>query len=96
MKGQKSKLNRGLDLKVATLALATFSAAAYVTCVAYGVVASNPQHHKLFELLPGVRWLDATSFLIGLADMFVIGAFYGALFVLIYNYFVRKYAKPRR
>ncbi len=87
MKGRK--LNHGLDLKVTSLALGTFSAAAFSTCVAYGVLTANPLHHQLFELLPGVKWLNATSFLVGLADMFAIGVFYGALFAVIYNYFAR-------
>ncbi len=91
MAKRKTSFNHELSLKVTSLALGSFSAVAYVTCVAYGMYKSNPLHHQIFELLPWFKWLDVTNFLIGLVDVFLIGAFYGAVFVLIYNYFVRKY-----
>ncbi len=93
---KKQVFNCQLDMKVTSMAFGVFSSAAYVTCVIYGLVASSSFHHRLFELLPGVKWLDATSFLVGLVDMFLIGAFYSAMFVLIYNCFVKNAAKQKR
>lgn len=88
--------SRELNLKIASLSAGVFSAAAYVTCLVYGLLKANALHHQLFELLPWFKWVSPASFLIGLADMFFIGAFYGALFVLIYNHFARNYGRAKK
>ncbi len=80
-----------LNFKVLSLTLATFFSVVYVLCVVYGFVWPNTLHHQLFEIFPGVKWMDATSFVVGLVENFVLGIIVGVIFVSIYNYFLRKY-----
>ncbi len=83
-----------LDWKVVTLSLGTFMAITYALCVAYGVLISSRGHAVVFEtVFPGFTWLNATSFVIGLIEAFVYGAYAGALYSALYNYFGRRAAR---
>lgn len=79
-----------LSLKVVSLTLAVSFSIAYSLCVLYGFVFPSKMHTALFETLPWVKWIDPASFVIGLGEFFIAGLFYGAIVVLIYNYFVRR------
>lgn len=79
-----------LDVKAVSLTLAISFSIVYILCVLYGIVSPTELHVALFETLPFFKWLDPASFLIGLAESFVAGLFYGTIVVLIYNYFVRR------
>ncbi len=79
-----------LSLKVVTLTLAVSFSIAYSLCVLYGFVFPSKMHTALFETLPWVKWIDPASFIIGLTEFFIAGLFYGAIVVLIYNYFIKR------
>lgn len=79
-------MNR-LDIKIVATSLATFSAVMFAFCVAYGLIVP-PRFHAapLLEMvLPGFRWLSTGSFILGLVETFLYGAFAGVVFVPIYN-----------
>jgi hypothetical protein len=76
--------------KVMTLSLATFSAITYLLCVAYGLVAPVAwQPAGLLErVLPGFTWLTYPSFVLGLVETLVYGAYAGALYTMLHNTFL--------
>lgn len=41
--------------------------------------------------LPGFRWLSVGSFLLGLVESFLYGAYAGLVFVPLYNFLLRRY-----
>ena len=76
-----------LDWKVMALSLGIFSALSFVLCVAWGLLVP-PQVHgtRFLELtLPGFRWLSAGTFLLGVVETVLIGAYVGLLFTPIHN-----------
>lgn len=77
-----------LSIKAVSLTLAISFSIVYTLCILYGLAFPTTLHNSLFDLLPFVKWLDPASFLIGLAEFFVAGLFYGTITVLIYNYFI--------
>lgn len=89
---------RALDWKVTTLATAAFASVTYVLCIAYGLVVPARLHGAplLEAILPGFRWLDAGSFVLGLVESAVYGAYVGAMFSALYNWLGRRLrpAKP--
>lgn len=84
-----------LNWKVVTSSLGTFAAVTFVLCVAYGLVVPEPFHMaQLLEItLPGFRWLTAGSFVLGLVESFLYGAYAGLVFTPIYNFFARRWAR---
>ena len=83
-----------LHLKVMTWSSALFGAVTYVLCVLYGLIAPKGLHatQLLESLLPGFKWLSLGSFLLGVVEMFLSGAYLGLVFTLIYNAVQRRYA----
>ena len=81
-----------LNWKVATWSLALFGAVSFVLCVAWGLVVPREWHlTQLLEFgLPGFRWISPQSFVLGLVESFVIGAYVGALFSVIHNFVLRR------
>ena len=77
-----------LSIKAVSLTLAISFSIVYLLCILYGLASPTQLHTSLFEALPFVKWLDPASFVIGLAEFFVAGLFYGTISVLIYNYFI--------
>lgn len=77
-----------LDWKIVTWALGLFGAVTFVLCVLYGLVVPKALHMVQFlEItLPGFRWLSAGSFVLGLVESFLYGAYAGLVFVPIYNF----------
>lgn len=82
-----------LRLKVWTWSLATTSAVSFVVCVVWGLVTPEALHmHRFLEsVLPGFQWLSPTSFLVGLVESFLYGAYLGLVFVPIHNFFQRRW-----
>lgn len=83
-----------LNWKVMTLSLSAFSVITYLLCVGYGLLAPETLHPaKLLEgFLPGFTWLTYGSFVLGLIETLVYGAYAGALSCGLYNYFLRLFA----
>jgi hypothetical protein len=81
-----------LSLKVMTWSWGLFGAATFVACVLYGLIVPAGFHASqlLEQLLPGFRWLTPGSFLLGLGETLVYGAYAGAVFTLIHNAVLRR------
>jgi hypothetical protein len=80
-----------LDWKVVANALASFTGISYVLCVAAGILIPTSLHASwlLEALLPGFKWLSLGSFVLGLVEASVYGAWAGFLYSMLYNYFAR-------
>ena len=83
-----------LNIRVLTWSLATFTTFSFVACVAYGLIVPESLHMVQFlEIaLPGFKWLSWGSFLIGLVESFLYGAYAGLVFTPIYNFYQRKWS----
>ena len=81
-----------LNWKVVTQSLSSFFAITFVLCVGYGLVAPARFHPAwlLEALLPGFTWLTAGSFVLGVVETALYGAWAGLLYSALYNYFVRR------
>jgi hypothetical protein len=81
-----------LSWKVVTQSLASFSAISFVLCVGYGLLVPAAFHPAwlLEAILPGFKWLSVGSFVLGLLESAFYGAFAGALYSGLYNYFARR------
>ena len=64
-----------LKTKVVALSLALTFAVSYLVCVVWGLVmpASLHMHGFLELILPGFSWLSWPTFLLGLAESFLLG-----------------------
>lgn len=83
-----------LNWKVMTWSLALFAAVTFVVCVAYGLVMPKALHMTQFlEItLPGFQWLSVGSFILGLVETFLYGAYAGLVFTGIHNFVQRRCA----
>ncbi|HET8576883.1 MAG TPA: DUF5676 family membrane protein [Methylomirabilota bacterium] len=81
-----------LSVKVMTWSAALFGAVTYVLCILYGLIAPKGLHAtQLLEwMLPGFTWLTVGSFLLGVAETFLYGAYLGLSFTLIYNVVLKR------
>lgn len=77
-----------LNWKVMAWSLGLFAAVMFTLCIAYGLVVPVRFHAPqiLEAVLPGFRWLTPASFVLGLVETFLYGAFAGAIFTLIHNF----------
>ena len=77
------------NVRVWTLSLGTFAAVTFTLSVLYGLIAPSALHgSRLLEMmLPGFQWLTFGSFVLGLVETFVFGAYFGFVFSIIYNFF---------
>ena len=84
-----------LDLKVVTQSLSSFLAITFVLCVAFGLIAPAAVHPSwlLEAILPGFKWLSVGSFVLGLIETALYGAWAGVLYSALYNYFARRAAR---
>lgn len=82
-----------LNIRVLTWSLATFTTFSYVICVLYGLVVPASLHMVQFlEItLPGFKWLTFGTFIIGLVESFLYGAYAGLVFAPIYNFYQLKW-----
>ena len=81
-----------LSWKIMTWSLGIFCAVSFVLCVLYGLVVPKTLHMVQFlEItLPGFRWLSPGSFVLGLVESFLYGAYAGLVFTPIYNLVARR------
>ncbi len=81
-----------LNWKVMTWSLGLFCAVSFVLCVLYGFVVPKTLHMVQFlEItLPGFRWLSPGSFVLGLVESFLYGAYAGLVFTPIHNFVARR------
>lgn len=81
-----------LSVKTVIASLATFAALNYMLCVLFGLLLPDVHMEDFLEMtLPGFRWLTPVTFLIGLVETALYGGYVGALFTVIYNFFVRRF-----
>jgi len=85
-----------LNVKIMTWSLALFGAVTFVACILYGLVVPESLHMTGFlqAVLPGFRWLTLGSFLIGVVESFLYGAYAGLVFVPIHNMVARRLREP--
>jgi hypothetical protein len=79
-----------LSWKVVSKSLASFAAISYVLCIGFGLLAPTSLHAAwlLEALLPGFTWLSPGSFVLGLIETGLYGAWAGALYAALYNFFI--------
>lgn len=80
-----------LNVKAWTMSLGCWMTATFTICVIGGVIAPGlPIPHRTLELLlPGFTWISPGSFVVGLVETFLFGAYTGWLFVSLHNFFAR-------
>jgi hypothetical protein len=81
-----------LNWKVVTQSLASFMGITFVLCVGYGLVVPREFHPAwlLEGVLPGFTWLSVGSFVLGLVETTLYGAWAGVLYSALYNYFFQR------
>lgn len=81
-----------LSIKTVSLSLGLTFAVSFVVCVIWGLVLPESLHmHKFLELvLPGFTWLSIGSAVLGLIESFLFGAYFGLIYVPIYNVLNRR------
>lgn len=86
-----------LNTRLLTVALGLFTAASFVLCVVYGLVTPASVHmHEFLEIvLPAFEWISVGSFLLGLGESFLWGAYFGLVFPPIYNAVYRRWGAER-
>ena len=87
-----------LNIKLVTWSLAICTAFTFVFCVFFGMVtpASLHMHALLEQILPGFIWLTWWGFLVGLIESFLYGAYAGLVYVPVYNFMHRRFARQHR
>lgn len=85
-----------LNTKLITWTLSLFTSISYLLCVAFGLVTPESVHmHQFLEIvLPAFEWISLGSFLLGLVESFLWGAYIGIVFSLIYNALFRRWGNP--
>lgn len=87
-----------LNWKVMTLSLGLFSGFSFILCVAWGLAVPPGLHGTRFleMTLPGFTWLSPGSFVLGLVETVVIGAYVGLVFTPIYNTVSSRWQEAKR
>jgi hypothetical protein len=87
-----------LKWKVVAKTLASFASITFALCVLFGLLVPTRFHPAwlLEAILPGFTWLTMPSFLLGVTETAVYGAWAGVLFTALYNYFARGATPARR
>jgi hypothetical protein len=85
-----------LNTRLLTIALGLFTAVSFLLCVVYGLVTPESVHmHQFLEIvLPAFEWISVSSFLLGLVESFLWGAYVGLVFPPIYNTLQRRWGAP--
>ncbi|MGE0439005.1 MAG: DUF5676 family membrane protein [Vicinamibacterales bacterium] len=85
-----------LNTRLLTLSLGIFAAVTFLVCIAFGLVvpAEMRMTGMLEQMLPGFTWLTIGTFLLGLVESFLYGAYAGLGIGVIYNGLARRSA-PR-
>lgn len=81
-----------LSIKTVSLSLGLTFAVSFVVCVIWGLVLPESLHmHEFLQLvLPGFTWLSIGSAILGLIESFLFGAYFGIVYVPIYNVLNRR------
>lgn len=84
-----------LDTKVWFWSLGFTGTISFALCVLWGLVTPETLHmHEFLEtVLPGFRWLTFASFLLGLLESFLWGAYLAVVFVPIHNFLHRRWVR---
>ena len=84
-----------LNIKIVTWSLAIWTAFSFVFCVAYGMLTPSGVHMSAFllQVLPGYELNSWRGFLVGLVQSFLYGAYAGLVYVPIYNFLHRRWAR---
>lgn len=82
-----------LNTRVWMWSLGLWATTTFLVCVLWGLVTPEALHmHELLEtVLPGFHWLTGASFVIGLVESYLYGAYAGVLFVFLHNRFHRRW-----
>jgi hypothetical protein len=77
------------NIKTWALTLAAWSAITYLLCVAWCSVAPEGWHVREFLelMLPGFVWISLGSFVLGLVESILTGAYAGALAAFLHGKF---------
>ncbi len=69
-----------------------------ITRTIYGLLAPPALHASQFleMILPGFHWLSFGSFLLGLVETFLYGAYLGLVFVPIHNFYLGRLERPQK
>jgi 2TM family of unknown function (DUF5676) len=81
-----------LNWRVVAKAVVSFAAISYVLCIVYGLLGPTSLHAAwlLEAMLPGFKWLSVGSFVLGLVEASLYGAWAGVLDSALHNYFARR------
>ena len=84
-----------LNIKVVTWSLAIWITFSYIFCIVYGLVTPSSLHMSAFlqQVLPGFEPNSWRGFFVGLIQSFLYGVFAGVVYVPVYNFFYRRWAK---
>jgi hypothetical protein len=75
-----------LSTKVMTVATGLFGGVMFVACVVFGLLVPALHNAPLLEgILPGFHWLTMGSFVLGVVETSIYGAFAGLVFASLYN-----------
>lgn len=87
-----------LSIKVWFWSLGVFAAFSFLLCVLWGLVMPEALHMKVFleAVLPAFRWLSLGTFLLGLVESFLWGAYVGLVLIPIHNFFYRRWGANAR
>jgi hypothetical protein len=72
----------GLNIRVVTWSIATFTTGSFVVCILYGLIVPESLHM--------VQFLES-SLLIGLVESFLYGVYAGLVYTPIYNFYNKKW-----
>lgn len=81
-----------LKWTVVVPSVASFTGLTFVLCVGYGLLVPASFHAAwlLEASLPGFTWLTAGSFVLGVIEATLYGAWAGTLYTALYNFFARR------
>ncbi|NOZ71396.1 MAG: hypothetical protein GXP38_05695 [Chloroflexi bacterium] len=86
-------MNATLNFRAVTITLFVALVVSYVLCIAGDLLFGWTMYQVWMPLLPGFTWpLTTTGFLLGLLWLIGYGLYGAVLFVLPYNYLVRREA----
>ncbi|MEW6109813.1 MAG: DUF5676 family membrane protein [Nitrospirota bacterium] len=85
-----------LNIRVVSWSTGIFLAITYLLCVLYGLIVPARLHGMsafLESVLPAFRWLTFGGFVLGLVESFLYGVYIGIVFVPVYNFINKKWAR---
>ena len=85
-----------LNLRTWIVSSGCWMAVTFTICVLGGVIAPGlPIPHRTLELvLPGFAWISLGSFVLGLVETVLFGVYAAWLFVVLHNFFARRWTRP--